>query len=173
MTALGSFPLISAGNISTLCLASPIPSPCFEVSMRFRRSWFIGGFAVLVMSLANLVSGCGGGSITAPASTTSPGAPNTPPATGAAPAITSVTPATVPTGSAAFTLQVNGSGFVSGSVVYWNKSQLTTTFVSSQQLQAAVPGQSSVCHPSGTPNYRCVSLLGCITLHSVPVFPSV
>jgi hypothetical protein len=50
-----------------------------------------------------------------------------------------VTPATVPTGSPAFTLQVNGSGFVTSSVVYWNKSQLTTTFVSSQQLQAAVP----------------------------------
>jgi hypothetical protein len=107
--------------------------------MRSRRSWFIGCVAVLVMLLANLVSGCGGGSITAPASDTSPGAPSTPPATATAPAITSVTPATVPAGSAAFTLQVNGSAFVSGSVAYWNKSQLTTTFVSSQQLQAAVP----------------------------------
>jgi hypothetical protein len=107
--------------------------------MRFRRCWLIGGFAVLVMSLADLVGGCGGGSITAPASTTSPTAPSTPPTTAAAPAITSVTPASVPTGSTAFTLQVNGSGFVSGSVVYWNKSQLTTTFVSSQELQAAVP----------------------------------
>jgi hypothetical protein len=47
-------------------------------------------------------------------------------------------PATVKPESAAFTLTVNGTGFVSGSTVNWNGSPRTTTFVSSSQLQAAI-----------------------------------
>src|SRR5215472_18677044 len=46
--------------------------------------------------------------------------------------------ATVP-GGPAFTLTVNGTGFVSGAVVNWNGTALTTTFVSSSQVTAAVP----------------------------------
>jgi hypothetical protein len=45
--------------------------------------------------------------------------------------------ATAPSG-AAFTLTVNGTGFVAGSVVDWNGSALATTFVNSSQLTAAV-----------------------------------
>jgi dienelactone hydrolase len=41
-------------------------------------------------------------------------------------------------GGAAFTLTVNGSGFVSGAVVHWNGSARTTTFVSKTQLKAAI-----------------------------------
>ena len=48
----------------------------------------------------------------------------------------------VPTGAApgglGFTLTVNGTGFVSGSVVDWNGSARVTTFVSSSQLKAAI-----------------------------------
>src|SRR5258708_31591857 len=47
-------------------------------------------------------------------------------------------PTTVVPGSAAFTLTVNGTGFVSGSVVNWNGSPRTTTFVSSSQLTASI-----------------------------------
>jgi hypothetical protein len=47
-------------------------------------------------------------------------------------------PTTVVPGSPAFTLTVNGTGFVSGSVVNWNGSPRTTTFVSSSQLTAAI-----------------------------------
>src|SRR6266852_647237 len=47
-------------------------------------------------------------------------------------------PTTVVPGSAAFTLTVNGTGFVSGSVVNWNGSPRTTTFVSGSQLTAAI-----------------------------------
>jgi len=42
-------------------------------------------------------------------------------------------------GGAAFTLTVNGTGFVSGAVVKWNGSARTTTFVSSSQLKASIP----------------------------------
>jgi hypothetical protein len=45
--------------------------------------------------------------------------------------------ATTPAG-AAFTLTVNGTGFVSGSVVNWNGGPRATTFVSSAQLTAQI-----------------------------------
>src|SRR6266852_6751742 len=47
-------------------------------------------------------------------------------------------PTTVVPGSAAFTLTVNGTGFVSGSVVNWNGSARATTFVSNSQLSASI-----------------------------------
>jgi FG-GAP-like repeat len=50
-------------------------------------------------------------------------------------------------GSAAFTLTVTGTGFVSGSVVTWNGNTLTTTFVSGSKLTAAVPA-SYVANPT-------------------------
>ncbi|GEM_PF-6661243 len=45
-------------------------------------------------------------------------------------------PLTVAPGSGAFTLTVNGTGFVASSVVNWNGSLLATTFVSNTQLTA-------------------------------------
>jgi hypothetical protein len=50
-----------------------------------------------------------------------------------------VVPGSTAPGGASFTLTVNGAGFVSASVVKWNGTALTTTFVSSAQLTAAVP----------------------------------
>jgi len=47
-------------------------------------------------------------------------------------------PASVALGSSAFTLTVNGTGFVSGAVVNWNGSARTTTFVSSSQAKASI-----------------------------------
>jgi hypothetical protein len=42
-------------------------------------------------------------------------------------------------GGAGFTLRVNGTGFVSSSVVNWNGSPRTTTFVSGSRLKASIP----------------------------------
>jgi hypothetical protein len=56
-----------------------------------------------------------------------------------APSLTSVSPTNVIAGSGDFTLTVNGSGFVVGSVVEVNGSSRTTTFVSATQLTAAIP----------------------------------
>ena len=56
----------------------------------------------------------------------------------AAPVLSSINPSTVPAGSPAFTLTVNGSNFGSGSTVRWNGSNRTTTFVSVSQLTAAI-----------------------------------
>jgi hypothetical protein len=54
-------------------------------------------------------------------------------------AITSLSPASAPAGSPAFTLTVHGSGFDAGTIVRWNGADRTTTFVSAAQLQAAIP----------------------------------
>src|SRR5215831_18795104 len=47
-------------------------------------------------------------------------------------------PDAVKPGGAAFTLTINGTGFVSGAVVKWNGSPRTTKFVSGSTLTAAI-----------------------------------
>ena len=54
------------------------------------------------------------------------------------PTLSSVSPTSVIAGSA-FTLTVNGTGFVQGSQVYLDGSARTTTFMSATQLTAAIP----------------------------------
>ena len=53
------------------------------------------------------------------------------------PAITALTPNSTPANGPAFTLTVDGSGFVSDSRVYWNGHAVATTFVSATRLTAA------------------------------------
>ncbi|HEX4945114.1 MAG TPA: hypothetical protein VFZ34_00435 [Blastocatellia bacterium] len=55
-----------------------------------------------------------------------------------APTVTSLAPASIASGASAFSLTVNGTGFVPGSVVRWNGSDRATTLVSSTQLSAAI-----------------------------------
>jgi sugar lactone lactonase YvrE len=59
------------------------------------------------------------------------------------PVLTSLSPDSITAGGSAFTLTVNGSNFVSGSIVKWRGTALTTTYVSATQLQAAVPASDS------------------------------
>jgi IPT/TIG domain len=54
------------------------------------------------------------------------------------PTITSLSPTGIVAGGAAFTLTVNGTNFVSTSVVKFNGNAKTTTFVSATQLTAAI-----------------------------------
>jgi N-acetylneuraminic acid mutarotase len=54
------------------------------------------------------------------------------------PVLYSISPAVASAGGAAFTLTVNGSGFVTNSTVYGGSTALTTTYVSASQLTAAV-----------------------------------
>jgi len=70
------------------------------------------------------------GSVTSPSDTITVSNP--------APSINSLTPTHAPAG-AAFTLTVNGSGFVSTSAVGFSGKTETTTFVSATQLTAAIP----------------------------------
>ena len=57
-------------------------------------------------------------------------------------------PASVAPGGASFALTVNGTGFVSGSVVNWNGKAQPTTFVSQGQLKAQIA--SSLISQAGT-----------------------
>ena len=77
---------------------------------------------------------------------------------GGGPALTSLLPNSATAGGTAFTLTVNGSGFVSGSVVQWNGTARTTTFVSNTRLTAPIPAsdiitagnaQVTVVNPAG------------------------
>jgi sugar lactone lactonase YvrE len=54
------------------------------------------------------------------------------------PVLSALGPSSVAAGSPAFTLAVNGSGFVAGSVVQWNGSKHITTFINSTQLTISV-----------------------------------
>lgn len=58
--------------------------------------------------------------------------------TSAQPTITSLSPSATLAGLSAFTLTVNGSSFDNTSIVLWNGSARTTTFVNSNQLTAAI-----------------------------------
>jgi hypothetical protein len=60
------------------------------------------------------------------------------PPTGPPPTISQMTPGSAVAGSAAFTMTLTGTNFVPASVVQFNGSARTTTFVSSTQLQAAI-----------------------------------
>jgi len=71
------------------------------------------------------------------ASTTEYGAPG--PASAPGPMLTSLTPGTIPAGSRAATLEVNGSNFSTASAVTWNNASLATQFQSVTLLQATVP----------------------------------
>jgi uncharacterized protein (TIGR03437 family) len=57
----------------------------------------------------------------------------------AAPSLSSLSPNSATTGGPAFTLTANGSGFLPSSTVLWNGSALSTSYVSGNQLSAAVP----------------------------------
>ncbi len=54
------------------------------------------------------------------------------------PAITTLSPTTAQAGGAAFSLTINGAGFISSSVANWKGSARVTTFVSVTQLTAAI-----------------------------------
>lgn len=78
------------------------------------------------------------------------------------PTITQLSPNSMMAGSAAFTLTVSGMNFASGAVVYWNGGTVTTTFVSSSKLTAAIPAADvanagtvlvHVTNPGGTGGY--------------------
>ena len=58
---------------------------------------------------------------------------------GPVPTISSLSPAGVLPPSPGFTLTVNGSNFVSTSIVNWNGAPLATSFVNASQLAASVP----------------------------------
>ena len=76
----------------------------------------------------------------------------------AVPTISSLSPTCAAAGDPQFTLTVNGTNFVSTSIVNWNGAALTTTFVSSTQLTATVSA-ARIANP-GTASITVVSPCG-------------
>ena len=67
----------------------------------------------------------------------------------AVPVTTSISPSSKIAGTGTFTLTVNGANFISGtSIVAWNGSNRTTTYVSPTQLTASIPASDIIS--SGT-----------------------
>jgi hypothetical protein len=62
------------------------------------------------------------------------------------PSVSSISPTSATAGGNGFVLTVNGSDFASNSVVVWNGTSLTTSFVSGDQLTAAIP-EADVADP--------------------------
>jgi uncharacterized repeat protein (TIGR01451 family) len=94
---------------------------------------------------ATLPASLGGNSATATVNVENP-----------APAITTIVPNAAVAGDPAFTLTVNGSGFIPGSVVRWNGADRPTTFVSSSQLTADIPAADIAL--AGTAEVRVFNL---------------
>ena len=78
-------------------------------------------------------------------------------------------PDAIAPGRSGFTLTVNGTGFVVGSVVKWNGSPLATTLVSSSQLTAKVP-TSAIATP-GTASVTVVNPGGGGGTSNIVFFP--
>jgi len=75
------------------------------------------------------------------------------------PMITQLSPSSTMANSGAFVLTVNGSGFGTGSLVYWGTTTRTTTYVSTSQVTANItdadimnPGMVQVYVHSGGGN---------------------
>ena len=83
--------------------------------------------AIVLLTLFTL--GCGGYGSGSGSGSMAAGAPNV---------ANPLVPNTATAGSAAFTLTVNGSGFVNGSVIYWNSTARTTRFMTSGQLITSI-----------------------------------
>ena len=98
--------------------------------------------------------------------------------TGAGPTVTSISPSTAVAGGPAFTLTVTGTNFNSTSIVQWNGTNRTTTFVEATRLTAAIPapdiaqpGTATVRVTTGTANSNSVNFT--VTQFSSLYFPQV
>jgi hypothetical protein len=56
------------------------------------------------------------------------------------PSVSSLSPSSATAGGAGFTLTVNGGNFNSNSVIVWNGTAQTTSFVNGHQLTTSIPG---------------------------------
>jgi hypothetical protein len=87
--------------------------------------------ALVVLEVCLAIAGCAGGTASTPGAN--------PVSTISAPTISAISPTGNRAGSPAFTLTVNGTNFLSSSVVNFGGTAVATTFASSTQLTAAIP----------------------------------
>jgi YVTN family beta-propeller protein len=103
------------------------------------RGLVISGIAGLVF-----LAGCGGGSFQSASnqSANNQSANPTPQSPNPTPTISTISPNTTVVGGGAFTLTINGTDFVAGSIVNFGGSAIATTFGDSALLTASIPAAS-------------------------------
>src|SRR5215469_11705873 len=84
-----------------------------------------------ILMLSAIAVGCGYGSHS-----------TTPPMAGTTPTISSLAPASVQHGAAAFVLQVNGANFGSKAVINFNGTAMTTMWMNAGQVTAQIPSSA-------------------------------
>lgn len=144
-------PVISSINPAAMLAGSPsfalavngsgfVNGSIVRVNNADRQTTFVNGNQLMATIPASDVLNAGTLSITvfnvAPGGGTSNSV--TLPVSNPVPEITELVPNAVAAGSQAFTLAINGTGFVPGSVVQWNGSARPTTFVNTTQLTIPV-----------------------------------
>ena len=77
------------------------------------------------------------------------------------PSISNLSPNSATAGGTAFTLTLNGTGFVNGSTVQWNGSALSTSYVSATQVTATAP--ASLIASAGTASVTVLNPGGAIS----------
>jgi uncharacterized protein (TIGR03437 family) len=154
-----TFNIVSGNPVPTLTSLNPnsalVGSPNFTITVTgtnfvqssvvrwngdTRQTTFVNATTLTVIIGAADIANAGTAQITvqnpAPGGGTSNALPFT--INNPAPTITSLNPTSAQAGNGAFTLTVNGTGFVNGSLVRWNGSTRTTSFVSATQLTAQI-----------------------------------
>jgi IPT/TIG domain len=94
------------------------------------RSGFLLSALVLSCIEVLTLAGCGGG-------TKAP--PDVAPSSNPAPAIAAITPSSAMAGSAATSISITGTGFISSSLVQWNGAPIATTYSSPTSVNATLP----------------------------------
>jgi len=89
----------------------------------------------LVLALTLVMFGCGYGS-------NYKSMTSTPPAANGMITVSEITPNDIMHGAGNFMLTVNGNGFGSDAVVFFNSVAQSTTFISASQVMAAIPASS-------------------------------
>jgi 6-phosphogluconolactonase (cycloisomerase 2 family) len=94
--------------------------------------------ALVILGIARLLFLVGCSTSPSPSFSNPPSPPSNPSPNGS-PAVATISPTSAIAGGAAFTLTVNGTNFVSASMVQFGSTALTITFVSSTQLIVTIP----------------------------------
>ena len=123
-----------------------VPGAVVNLNGGARTTTFVNNSQLTAQISAADVASIGTANVTAVNPTPGGGASNTATLTisvqpNPTPTLTTLAPNSIVAGSAAFTLTVNGTGFVPGAVVNWNGSPRTTSFVSDTQLAAQITAE--------------------------------
>jgi predicted outer membrane repeat protein len=147
----------SAGFKLTVNGESFVPGAVISIGANAHATTFVNNTQLTTTVAAGEISAAGQLDVTVANPTPGGGTSNavkftvTAPNENPVPSIDTLGPASASAGGAAFTLTINGSGFINSSAVQWNGANRPTSFVSSTKLTAQIsaadiaqPGQAGV-----------------------------